>query len=129
MVPDLKTSYLPKTKYITEHVVYRRENFAHRVIAPGRVFFRRLIKHVLPIGLNTNLFLWTERNEKLRLKLSIFRHSFWCWNRVDFQKSHTQERNIIWNNLRKKKTLKQLLGCRWILHNKLKYMYVFYFTK
>lgn len=42
MVPDLKTSYLPKTKYITEH---RRENFAHRVIAPGRVFFRRLIKH------------------------------------------------------------------------------------
>lgn len=45
MVPDLKTSYLPKTKYITEHVVYRRENFAHRVIAPGRVFFRRLIKH------------------------------------------------------------------------------------
>lgn len=97
MVPDLKTSYLPKTKYITEHVVYRRENFAHRVIAPGRVFFRRLIKHSVANRAKHKIVFVNGKEREITIEVINIQALILMLKSCRFSEivSNTQERNII----------------------------------
>lgn len=97
MVPDLKTSYLPKTKYITERVVYRRENFAHRVIAPGRVFFRRLIKNSVANRAKHKIVFVNGKEREITIEVINIHALVLILISCRFSEivSNTQERNII----------------------------------